>query len=232
MSHEPLPHEAFRDDLAAYSIGALAPEEAAALETHLAGCEACTEYLRWIDPAVNTLPTSVEQLEPPKSLKRDLMATVREEAKQAHPKQRRSWFGDFGWRPAAALAACLLVAAGIVGGYALRGDSAGDTETIAFTTQTGDPTPGSTAKLEVDGGQGKVVVAGMQPLPDDRVYQLWRQVDGELVPSTVFVVHRDGTGEVAVEGSLDDADALFVTVEPIGGSEVPTSTPLMRATLS
>jgi hypothetical protein len=53
-----------------------------------------------------------------------------------------------------------------------------------------------------------------------------------MVPSTVFVVHGDGSGEVAVEGSLENADALFVTIEPKGGSESPTSDPLMQARLS
>ncbi len=57
------------DDLAAYALGALDPGEAAALERHLAGCPACSERLLWLRPAVDLVPASVRQVEPPASLR-------------------------------------------------------------------------------------------------------------------------------------------------------------------
>ena len=53
------------DDLAAYALGALTDREAVEIENHLAGCEACSERLRWLQPAVDLVPASVHQLEPP-----------------------------------------------------------------------------------------------------------------------------------------------------------------------
>ena len=82
-------HAERRDDLAAYALGALDQPTAADLETHLAGCEACSEYLRWLEPAVDLLPASVEQVEPPASLKRNLMEAVRADAATA-PRPPRS----------------------------------------------------------------------------------------------------------------------------------------------
>ena len=73
-----------RDDLAAYSLGALALDEAGALERHVAGCDACRDHLRWLTPALDVLPASVEQLTPPDSLRDGLMATVRAESADAH----------------------------------------------------------------------------------------------------------------------------------------------------
>ena len=42
--------------------GALEPGEAAELERHVEGCERCREEIRWLTPAVNALPESVERL--------------------------------------------------------------------------------------------------------------------------------------------------------------------------
>ncbi len=69
-------HRSWRADIAAYLLGGLEPDETAALETHLEGCERCREELRWLQPAVDLLPESVEQLEPPPQLRERLMAEV------------------------------------------------------------------------------------------------------------------------------------------------------------
>ena len=66
-------HQRRREDVAAYALGALEPDEAAELERHLAGCERCRRDLRWLAPAVSTLGESVERLEPPASLRSELM---------------------------------------------------------------------------------------------------------------------------------------------------------------
>ena len=54
-------HERWSDDVAAYLLGALEPGEAAELERHLAGCERCRAELRWLRPAVELLPETVER---------------------------------------------------------------------------------------------------------------------------------------------------------------------------
>ncbi len=46
-----------------------------------AQCDACRIELRWLEPAVDLLPRSIEQLEPPDALRGRLMATVRAEAR-------------------------------------------------------------------------------------------------------------------------------------------------------
>ncbi|MGA9370619.1 MAG: zf-HC2 domain-containing protein, partial [Solirubrobacterales bacterium] len=57
-----------RDALVAYSLGALDPREAAAVEAHAPGCARCTRELEALAPAVAVLGESVEQLEPPPEL--------------------------------------------------------------------------------------------------------------------------------------------------------------------
>ncbi len=48
-------HERMVEELAGYALGALAPEEAAALEGHLRSCERCRAELAWLRPAVEVL---------------------------------------------------------------------------------------------------------------------------------------------------------------------------------
>jgi anti-sigma-K factor RskA len=60
------------------------------------------------------------------------------------------------------------------------------------------------------------------PARDDMAYQLWMvHADGSTAPGPTFVPQG---GEVLafVEGDLAAVTALTVTVEPMGGSDVPT----------
>ena len=73
-------HERWRDDLAAYLLGALEPGESADLERHVAGCEECRTELRWLGPAIQALPEAVERVEPPPELRARVLAEVRADA--------------------------------------------------------------------------------------------------------------------------------------------------------
>ncbi|HWC08565.1 MAG TPA: zf-HC2 domain-containing protein, partial [Solirubrobacterales bacterium] len=65
------------DQLAAYALGALEPGEATEVEAHLAECDRCRAHLRWLEPALQVLPESVERIEPPKGLRDRVTAEVR-----------------------------------------------------------------------------------------------------------------------------------------------------------
>jgi anti-sigma factor RsiW len=80
---QPAGHDELRDDLAAYALGALEEPEAERLRAHLEGCEECRRRLRWLEPAVDILPRTVEQLEPPARLREALLETVRTDAAPA-----------------------------------------------------------------------------------------------------------------------------------------------------
>ena len=86
-------HTRWKEDLAAYVLGALEREETAELERHLEGCERCQEEMRWLEPAVQTLPEAVERQEPPRRLRESLMAEVRADSRRAgaeSSEERRS----------------------------------------------------------------------------------------------------------------------------------------------
>lgn len=61
--------------------------------------------------------------------------------------------------------------------------------------------------------------------PSGRVYQLWMLRPGDIAEPNA-TVDRGGTVATWLTGSLDDAEGLAITVEPAGGSDQPTTSPV------
>jgi anti-sigma-K factor RskA len=233
---QPTGHDDLRDDLAAYALGALEDDEAARLRDHLEGCEDCRLHLRWLEPAVELLPMTVQQLEPPPRLRDALMRAVRDESPKAAREPpgraaagRWAWLGRSLLRPATAVAAAAMLVVGAVAGY-LISDSGESSSTL--TAQVAAGAPAASGVLEREGASGILRVQGMPALARDEVYEVWVQLDGGLEPSSLFVLRRNRSGEAAVPGSLDGAEAVLVTKEPRGGSRQPTSKPVLSVQLN
>jgi anti-sigma-K factor RskA len=228
---QPNAHQLFEDDLAPYLLGALSDEEAREFEAHLETCEACQAQERWLRISVEVLPSSVEQIEPPAELRERLLETVRREspAPRAFPARRprwTRWLGAHALRPATALAAVLIVAAGLVG-YSLRGGEGGP-ETTTVTAKSTGVAPGANATIVRSGDRGILRVSGL-PQRSDRIYEVWLVKNEKPVPSALFQVGRDGAGSAGIPAGLDEATQLMVTSEPPGGSDEPTTKPLLSA---
>ncbi len=220
-------HETRRDDIAAYLLGSLEPGEAAEVEQHLAACEECRSELEWLRPAVRVLPESVERVEPPAQLRSRIMGEV-----EADAAQRRSGIRLDGrmralsLRPAVGLAALALLVAGVAG-YAIR-DSGSDSGT---TTVAAGHAPGVTAKMVRDGDSGTLRLANVHQLLSSEVLQAWVQ-RGERIESakTLFVPNRDGTATAVID-DMQGVNTVMVTAEPRGGSDYPTSEPIVSVAM-
>ena len=239
-----LDHEQLRDDLAAYALGALQAEEAEELEDHLEECSRCRELLRWLSPAVDVLPAAVPQRTPPPRLRENLMAVVHSEAEAAGttPQESRQRPSERWWRrlsvpvvrPAGALAAAGLLAAGLAGGYLIGHENLDDqAPTFVEAKPAGElgGNPNVSATLELRDGSGTLHVNELPRLPRDRVYEVWIERAGVMEPSTIFVLDRNGAAAAAIPGPLTGADRVLVTSEPRGGSQRPTSPPVLTAPL-
>jgi anti-sigma-K factor RskA len=222
-------HDRRSDEVAAYLLGALEPDEAAELERHLAGCEECRTELKWLRPAVQLLPESVERVEPPRELRERLMEQVRSETETTRaPQRERGWrVGSWSLRPAVSLAALALVVA-TVGAYAIGNGGSGGGGT---TTVVSGHSPGVTAEMVRSGESGTLHLANLHQLPRDEVLQAWVQ-RGERIESakTLFVPNPDGTASATIDG-MDGVSTVMVTAEPRGGSTQPTGEPIVSVSI-
>ena len=127
-----------------------------------------------------------------------------------------------------ALTGVALIAAG-AGGYALRdGGEEPGTTTTASVGQGG----AIHATLERSGDSGTLELTGLRPLPRSRVYQAWVQRDHRIEPSSLFAARRNGSASTAIPHQLNGADMVMVTAEPRGGSDQPSTSPIVSVALN
>ena len=229
-------HQRYEDDLAAYMLGALEPDEDHVFAEHLAGCEHCQARERWLRASLEVLPSTVEQHEAPPALRERLMDVVRQEAGVPHDAARpqpasrgqlqrlRDWLGSASLRPGIALAGVVLLLAAGIAGYAVRGGGGPESTTLPVNGTASAPQ--TTGSIVRDGDRGILRVANL-PQRRNRVYEVWLVKGGKPVPSTLFQVNRNGKGAAAIPDGLDDSSQVMVTAEPPGGSEQPTTQPLL-----
>jgi anti-sigma-K factor RskA len=85
--------------------------------------------------------------------------------------------------------------------------------------------------VEVGDGQAILMAENLPPVSEDEVYEAWLIRDDIPESAGLFEPSAGGIAATPVEGSLEGADAVAVTVEPSGGSPTPTSDILLTATL-
>jgi hypothetical protein len=233
-------HTAYREEIGAYLLGALTDLERQAFEHHMSGCAQCREEVERLRPAAEALPRSVEQVEPPRSLRSSLMGVVEREARErpGAPAPRRSLRerllprGGL-LRPALVVGALVLgLLAGI--GVSQLGEGSGeDVRTIAATVDDQRlPTASGNVRLVGNGANGAILRLQGMPAPGgDRVYQAWVQKDGSVIPQPTFEARGDGAAAVALPDDLSKAKAVLVTREPRGGSRAPSERPLLSVLL-
>jgi anti-sigma-K factor RskA len=225
-------HTRWSNDLGAYLLGALDPREAADFEHHLEGCERCREELRWLEPAVHTLPETVERTEPPPQLREALMAEVRRDVREDPRAEERTDVRAAPaapWRrwllkPAVGFAVLALLVAGVVG-YEV-GKDGGDGKGGGASTIVRQ-IDGMTVTMIQEGERGKLELAGVPQPPEDKVFEAWVEREGEVeaVPA-LLVPDRHGHAETTI-ADMSGVKTLMVTVEPRGGSETPTGETIM-----
>ena len=232
-------HERYSEDLGAYLLGALPDLEAEALERHAMHCDTCRAELERLRPAADALPHSVEQYEPPPSLKASLMAAVDSDLQAAGraPEPRRERRMSrlvqlLASRPAYALAgAAAVLVIGFAVGFgidrATRGGSGGSRTLSAQIDRRAIPT--GAAQLDVRShGATTLRVQGMPVLRGGRVYEVWLQRGGTIRPAgALFAVMSDGSGAATITTGLRGADRVLVSRERAGGAPRPTEPPVI-----
>jgi anti-sigma-K factor RskA len=224
-------HDRWADAAGAYVLDAMAADERADFEGHLATCAACREEVDELRPAAEALPMASPPMLPPAQLKDRIMAEVEREAAllaqagaaadrpERAPRRRR--FPSLGLWRLAPVAAALLIVGVLIGGQ-LGGDGTMD---VQFNR--------AGATLKVKGDQATLVADDLPAPPSGRVYEVWIQKAGKVQPTNVlFVPRSDGSAEAAVPGDASQFEKVMVSDEPPGGSDAPTGDVLMQADVS
>jgi anti-sigma-K factor RskA len=224
-----------REDLVAFALGALEPGEERAVAAHAPSCARCTRELEALVPAVAVLGESVDQLEPPSELRERVLAIVRSEAASSHepaeqrPRERRG-LRAFLLRPAVALAAVAVIAAGVAG-YLVRDTGGGGGGQTTVAVQPAPAAAGIGGSLAVADNNAMLDLHGLPQLTGGEVYQVWVAQGNSLRPSSNFVPDSSGRAMTAVDGHLTQGTNVMVTRESGPGHTKPTLPVLLSATV-
>lgn len=211
-------HEELRSLLGAYVLNAVDEIEHRRVERHLRTCEACASEARLLGAPVGELALLPELPDDADELIEKITAALP-------------------WRPrkvlmrlSAGIAAVAVAAAGFLG-LALRDERArqdriatviaGAERSVAFDGQGGFD---GTGRLYLAGGQAVLALDDMPAPGQERAWQLWALTSGE--PTSMSVIE----GEDRIVHLFEwegRATAFAVTIEPAGGSPVPTSDPVL-----
>jgi len=233
------------ESAAPYVLGALSDDEHEAFRRHLDSCAVCREEVAALQVVASALPAAAPQLSAPPALKRRVMASVHEDVRRSATREavgsdergepdesaRSSWRASRArprWRPMLASAA-LAVAVAAIAAIAVFSGGGGGTRVIRA-----EVTPhGASASLRVSGDHAQLDISGLPQTPAQRVYEVWVKRSGGPQPTdALFTVTAHGDATVGVPGSVHGVKVVMVTSEPLGGSRVPTSAPVIVAHVS
>ncbi|MCU1479816.1 MAG: hypothetical protein JWQ19_602 [Subtercola sp.] len=158
-------------------------------------------------------------------------------------KSHARWFTrPMGVLVAAAAAVALFVGGGVVGNALTTSPPATSQDASASSlAQIFSAADVQSTHTSVDGGgqatvvwsnsvgSAAVVAQGMPSLPADKTYEAWyiSGSSGVATPAGTFVPGGDATTWHVLSGTLSAGDTIGVTVEPAGGSQTPTTTPIL-----
>jgi hypothetical protein len=233
-------HDRFRDDCAAYVLGALEEQEAIALREHIASCVLCRDDLERLSAVAEVLGLGVPALAAPAELRHRVLEQVRAEAalfESAAPQ--RSSAARARWRlpalrPLGGLVAGALAVGVLIGALVIAPGPSGTRVVSASVAPASrwHAAHAPVALLRASGTQGELILHGLPPAPRGRIYEVWVTRGGRPQPTaSLFDATAGGSATVAVP-DLSGASAVLVTAERLGGAKVPTMAPLVLARLS
>jgi hypothetical protein len=237
----------------AYALDALTAGEADEFSAHLDVCEACRTEVREFRQAAARMGAA-EALVPSPGLRDRVLSAADRTPQLPPPPARETSPADAGtgrvtplrgshratgprrWLTwvATAAAAVVLVGSGVVGVRAVLGPDSAGLSTAATAVFTAEDVRTATVKT-ANGGKLRVGVSpkldemavdtrNLPALDGGHVYQIWAVHDGTMKSAAVLTDLEAG----AAMGLPAPATQVAVTVEPSGGSQQPTTAPIVQ----
>lgn len=232
-----------------YALDALGPGELRRFERHLARCARCREQTRELGEGAVRLAGAAATPAPP-ALRERVLTAVRATEQEPPPRAPGSASAPPRTRvllvPVAAFISLALIASVVCVFLAVRlvrtedrlGHERAAAREIAHVLAAPDARAGGTRDTRGRGigvvasesrRRAAVTVTGLRAPPEGRTHQLWLRERPASAPRSLGLLY----GETPVTAATLSASAtsLAVTVEPDGGSERPTSAPLVQLAL-
>jgi len=235
MSQERHPTE----DLPAYALGALEPDERKAIAAHLETCAACTRDLAQFEDALyEAAALGVVNVEPPADLRTRIVARHH----YVPGPRATSWGGRVvaflrSPVPAAvpiALAVLLVVAIGVVGVTRQQADSyaralAGVAEGRVVALAPTGANPDARAAVVIPTQGSPYLIVRLPAPPTGKAWEAWLLKPGTSGPIAVpaGTTDRGDVFTLSLTVPLGAGDGVAITLEPASGSAQPTTQPVL-----
>lgn len=235
-------HEELRSLVAAYVLGSVPPEEVGVVRAHILTCDECMGEADGYSAAIDSLALAVEPAPVPDGFADRVLAQITPsvETQTARDTQvvqdgsqtaRPRW-----WKRAPLLAGgmAMLALIGVLAAGLIQTRANLDrSEQVLSAVLHAEGielkgASGAAGELVPTNGSAVFAVAGLPEAPGSHVYQLWYMRDGEPVSVGTFET-RDSVLVMELDEPFDGYDAVAVTIEPEGGSRLPTSDPVISS---
>jgi anti-sigma-K factor RskA len=245
---------------ATFALEALAAEERNAYQGHLERCGFCRRLVGQFRAVTDLLPDALEEPATTPGLKERVVAQARAElgaeARQsARPplEKRRGWITWQwpGWLtpvPTATIGLLLLAVVGLAVwsielSTKLKAQETALAEQLQllsavaagggiFSLAGTEAAPDARGLLVQDpaGGKSFLLLKSLPSLPADREYQIWRIKGNQPVGVGSFGLTDRPEQLIILGADFADADAIGVSIEPLGGSLAPTGAIVLLGT--
>jgi anti-sigma-K factor RskA len=208
---------------AAYALDALDADEEHAFEEHLATCRECRADVLAFRETAGALAFDATGPAPPPRLRNRILQEARAERPNVVTLRRR-----WALPTAATLAAAATIAAIGLGIWAGSLHSQlGDERAAAAEVRTLVGADGSLVVAR--SGDAALVVRKLGPPPPGKTYEAWVIEAGTPRPAGTFTA-SGGRTAFGLTRPVPTGAIVAVTVEPAGGRNRPTTTPIFRST--
>jgi len=225
-------HDEIKELIAAYALGALPDDEIRIVRAHILECDECMAEADDYLEAASSLALSVKPVEAPTGFEERVISRARgsigDSLVRPLPSLRRRL------APAFAIGILSLLSLALVAvTFATRSDLE-STERIATALLRSDGIElageaGAVGKLVETQEGATLVAAGLPEVRADRTFQLWFLEEGaDPVSAGTF----DASGDLSVLETgvtFEGFAGAAVTIEPAGGSDQPTSDPVISS---
>lgn len=223
------------DDLAAYALGALDPEEARTIGAHVDSCARCQADVRAFSDTAWTIAESRARDVPP-GLRMAIVERASREARAARTAGRAAALFAFLARPVPLVASLALAVALVVAttGYVIAQRDA-DRYSAALAAIPGARVVALAPTGELAGVRGSLVVPqnGDAPylildLPDAPAGKTWEAwvIRGQTAVAAGITDGR-GLTTLVLRAPFAAGDTIAVTAEPAGGRDQPSGKPVL-----